>query len=73
MYYQFSKQSKYIKLSEILNKPDVIAQLPRELQCKEKRPVITYKLTNTIRNKILITKILSIRYMLRTKFHLLKH
>ena len=52
MYYQFSKQSKYIKLSEILNKPDVIAQLPRELQCKEKRPVITYKLTNTIRNKI---------------------
>ena len=28
-------------------------QLPRELQNKESRPVITYKLTNTTRNKIL--------------------
>ena len=32
------------------NKP---VQLPRELQNKGSRPVITYKLTNTIRNKIL--------------------
>ena len=31
----------------------VIAQLPRELQKKESRPVITFKLTCTIRNKIL--------------------
>ena len=31
----------------------IIAQLPRELQNKENRPVITYRLTNTIRSKIL--------------------
>ena len=36
-----------------LTKPDVIAQLPEELQNKFNRPVITYKLTNTIRNNIL--------------------
>ena len=27
-------------------------QLPRELQNKENRPVITYQLTNTIRNRV---------------------
>ena len=48
-----NKAVEYAKLSEILKKPDIIAQLPRELQNKENRPVITYKLTNTIRNKIL--------------------
>ena len=39
-----NKVTEYIKLSEILNIPDVIAQLPRELQNKENKPVITYKL-----------------------------
>ena len=34
----------------MLNKP---VQLPREPQKKENRPIITYTLTNTIRNKIL--------------------
>ena len=46
-----NKAIKYIKLSKILNKPDVIAQKPRELQNKENRPVITYKLNNTIETR----------------------
>ena len=54
MYYQFSKQSYWVhQTSKIHNKPDVIAQLPMELQSKENRPVVTYKLTNTFRNKFL--------------------
>ena len=48
-----NKAIEYIKPSEILNKPYVIAQQPRELQNKENRPVITYKFTNTIRNRVL--------------------
>ena len=48
-----SKAIVYIKLSKILNKPDVIAQLLRVLQNKEHRLVINHKLTNTIRIKIL--------------------
>ena len=36
-----SKANEYIKLSKILNKPDVIAQIPRERQNKENGPVIT--------------------------------
>ena len=51
-----NKAIEYIRLSQILNKPDVVAQLPRKLQKKESRRVITYKLTNTIRNKILNCK-----------------
>ena len=47
-----NKAVEYIKFSKILNKPDIIAQQPRELQNKENRPAITDKLTNTIRNKI---------------------
>ena len=43
---------EYIKVSQIVNKPEAIVQLQRELQNKENRRVITYKLTNTIRNKI---------------------
>ena len=48
-----NKAIEYIKLSKILNKPEVIAQLPRELQNKENRLMITYNLPYTIRNKIL--------------------
>ena len=43
---------EYIKVSQIVNKPEAIVQLQGELQNKENRRVITYKLTNTIRNKI---------------------
>ena len=50
--------SWYIKLSKTRNKSCiaqkiVLAQLSRELPNKENRPLITYKLTITIRNKIL--------------------
>ena len=41
-----------IKVSQIVNKPEAIVQLRRELKNKENRHVITYKLANTIRNKI---------------------
>ena len=37
-----NKAIDYIKLFKILNKPNVIVQLPRELQNKENRPVISY-------------------------------
>ena len=47
-----NKAIEHIKLSKILNEPDVISQLPMELQNKENRPIITYKLSSTIRNKI---------------------
>ena len=48
-----NKPIEHIKLSKILNEPDVISQLPMELQNKENRPpIITYKLSSTIRNKI---------------------
>ena len=51
-----NKAIEYIKLSKILTKSAAIAQLPRELENKKNRPVITYKLINTIRNKLLTYK-----------------
>ena len=47
---RFRTKYPYGLNDEDTNKP---AQLPRELQNKESRPVITYKLTNTVRNIIL--------------------
>ena len=48
-----NKAIEFIKLSKIFNKSDFIPQLAREFQNKENRPVITYKLIHTIKNKIL--------------------
>lgn len=53
MYYQFSKKSYGVyQTSKILKNLINLGRLPMELQNKENRRVITYKLTNTIRNKI---------------------
>jgi len=48
-----NKAVESIHLSNIMNHPDIISSLPEDLRNKEDRPVVTYKLSNTIRNKIL--------------------
>ena len=54
MYYNFqNKTNEQIKIYKIPSKAGVLAQLPREHQNKENRPVFTYELTNTSRNKTL--------------------
>ena len=48
-----NKAVECIRLSSIFNLPEVIQLLPSELQTKENIPVVTFKLGNTVRNKIL--------------------
>ena len=42
-----------IRISQILNHPDVIEILPYDIQNKENIPIVTYQLGNTVRNKLL--------------------
>ena len=48
-----NKAVEQIRLSKILNHPDVINSLPIDLQATENIPVVTYELGQPIRNKIL--------------------
>ena len=48
-----NKAVELIHLPSILNQPDILDLLPEPIQTKENRPVVTYSLHKTIRNKIL--------------------
>ena len=48
-----NKALESIRLPAILNLPEVVSKLPSDMREKEEIPVVTYSLTNTIRNKIL--------------------
>ena len=51
--YFVNKGIEFISLPSILNHPDITKLLPTEdLQTRENIPVVTYSLSNTIRNKI---------------------
>ena len=48
-----NKSIEAIRLSKILNHPDIFSTITLKLQNKEDIPVVTYKLGSTVRNKIL--------------------
>ena len=48
-----NKALELIKISQILNHPDVIETLPCVAQNKENIPMVTYQLYNTVRKKII--------------------
>ena len=51
VYYE-NKGLDDINLSKILNCQEVLINLPKEMEAKENNPIITYRLSSTIRNKI---------------------
>ena len=46
----------FLRLSNVLNHSDTVSTLPEDPKSEEERPVLTYILNNTIRNKILSYK-----------------
>ena len=47
-----NKAIEFIRLSSILRNPDVINMLPANMQSEDNIPMVTYKLGDTVRNKI---------------------
>ena len=48
----YNKAIEIIRINNILRSPDVIHLLPNDMQDLDNVPMITYRLTNTVRNKI---------------------
>ena len=48
-----NKAIEAIRLSQIFNHPNTVNKLPPDMQTKDDIPMVTFKLNNTIRNKIL--------------------